>query len=82
MYSPWSAWRPRIPLIVGVILYAIALPYIGFFVAMLLLLVLTSMLFGAQFKYALLSSAIMTLVSLALFDWLLGISLGRGLWFK
>ncbi len=79
--SPWSSWNRRIPLIIGVLLYSYVLPELGYPITMILLLVLTSMLFGAKFKHALLSSAIMTIVSLALFDFLLGISLGRGLWF-
>ncbi|MBF0279784.1 MAG: tripartite tricarboxylate transporter TctB family protein [SAR324 cluster bacterium] len=77
---PWSTWNKRIPLLVGVFLYSVILPYIGFLGAMIPLMVLTSMLFGAKFKFALLSSVIMTVLCLILFDGLLDISLGRGLW--
>ncbi len=78
---PWSTWHKRIPLLVAVLLYSFVLPYIGFVAAMIPLMVLTSMLFGAKLKQAVLSAVIMTLLCLALFDGLLGISLGRGLWF-
>ncbi len=77
---PWRSWKKRVPLVLGVFLYSVALPYIGFLGAMIPLIVLTSMLFGAKLKFALLSSVVMALLCLALFDGLLGISLGRGLW--
>lgn len=77
---PWSAWRKRTPLLVGVLLYSVLLPYIGFLGTMIPLMILISVLFGATLKFAILSAVIMTLLCLGLFDGLLGISLGRGLW--
>ena len=79
---PAKVWNRRLPLIGSVVLYAGVLPYIGFLGAMIPLMVLTSWLFGARVHFALISALIMTGLCLLLFEGLLGISLGRGLWFS
>ena len=75
-------WLNRIPFIIGVIIYAIVLPYIGFLPAMIALMTLSGMLFGASKKIAFLNAVIMSVICYLLFEQLLGISLGRGRIFR
>jgi hypothetical protein len=78
----WEAWRKRIPLCLAIILYTQGLPYVGFLITMTALMVLVSMLFGANWKQAAVCAVVLSGLCLLLFDGLLGISLGRGLWFR
>lgn len=78
----WVEWQKRIPLALAILFYSQVLPYVGFLVAMISVMTLVSWLFGATWKQALLCAVILSLLCLLLFDNLLGISLGRGLWMK
>ena len=58
------------------------LPYTGFLGAMIAMMIVVAKLFGANWKQAILSSVTLSLLCLLLFDHMLWISLGRGLWLK
>jgi putative tricarboxylic transport membrane protein len=73
----WDTWLKRGPLCVGIALYTFALPYVGFLPAMIALLVMMGRLFGANWKQAVLSAVVMSVLCYGLFSSLLGISLGR-----
>ena len=78
----WEDWRKRLPLVGVIIIYSLFLPYTGFLAAMIAMMIVVAKLFGANWKQAVLCSVILSLLCLLLFDHLLGISLGRGLWLK
>jgi putative tricarboxylic transport membrane protein len=78
----WEDWRKRLPLIGAIVIYSLILPYIGFLGAMIAMMIVVAKLFGANWKQAILCSVILSFLCLLLFDHLLGISLGRGLWLK
>jgi len=65
-----------------IIIYSVFLPYTGFLGAMIAMMIVVAKLFGANWKQAVLCSVTLSLLCLLLFDHLLGISLGRGLWLK
>ena len=78
----WEDWRKRLPLVSVFIFYSVLLPYTGFLGAMIVMMIVVAKLFGANWKQATLCSVTLSLLCLLLFDHLLGISLGRGLWLK
>ncbi len=75
----WNAWRKRLPLCGAILVYAEALPYFGFLIMMISLMILVSRLFGATWKQAVVCAVTLSGLCLVLFEVLLGISLGRGL---
>ena len=80
--AQWKDWLRRIPFIVGTFIYVEALVYIGFLPAMIVLMTITGILFGATKIKAFISAVIMSVLCYLLFDHVLDISLGRGLWLK
>ncbi len=72
-------WWQRIPFILVVVLYAYALPSLGFFISTPILITLVSLLFNARLLLAILSSIVMTICCYIVFDLLLGISLPDGI---
>ena len=81
-HSEWKDWLSRIPFIIGTLVYVEALVYVGFLPSMIALMTLTGVLFGATKTKALISAVIMSVLCYLLFDTILDISLGRGLWLK
>ncbi len=75
----WVAWRKRLPLCLAILIYAEGLPYFGFLIMMISLMILVSRLFGATWKQAVMCAVTLSGLCLLLFEVLLGISLGRGL---
>ena len=78
--TSWKDWNYRIPFIIGIFLYVAILPYTGFLTAMIALMFLIGILFGATKIQALINAFIMSIICFFVFDGLLGISLGRSNW--
>ncbi len=81
-HAEWKDWLFRLPFVIGTLLYVEALVYVGFLPAMIALMTMTGVLFGATKTKAFVSAVIMSVLCYLLFDTVLDISLGRGLWLK